>query len=172
MKKLLSIFIAVICILSSFSIFGCDGNIGGRCVICPSFEKTLSYKQVKGKNQVRVGYACEVCGVISSPQETVDVDYIVTTANELSVAQSRAETKGEESVILVKSGEYEIVKIIERTRGKTRVIFETGVNLFAIDVSSGAYNTIIENAHFYSAPGVNSVLGGVRFLEGNVRDEV
>ncbi len=171
MKKILSILIAVICILSSFSIIGCGGN-DGRCAQCSSFEETISYKQVKGKKQVNKGYACKICGIITSPIETINADYVVNSVNELSVAQAQAETKGVDSVILVTAGEYNVAKIIERTRGKTRIIFETGVDIFAIDVASGAYNTILENAHFYSKPGPKSVLGGVRFLDGNVRDEI
>ena len=165
MKKIFSILMACIICFSIFSLVACDKN---KCPDnCTSLSEQIVYKEEGGV--VSIGKQCLTCGKVLA-QETIEADYVVANANDVSTKQYEAEKLGKDCVIVLKEGEYSNVYCINRTKGRTHLIFETGVVLTTINVYADANRVTIENAHFYSEPGVGKG-GGISFGTSGVLDD-
>ena len=156
MKRIISLFLSLTCLLGLLLVSACDNS--SKCKNCSFGEQTV-YKEVDGV--VKVGKLCEVCGFIDA-ERTIEVDYVAQNSNEVSTFQTQAEKKGGSCSIVLKAGEYENVYLINRMKGSTYLVFETGVQVVNVNVYADADNVTLENAHFYSDPETGKG-GGVSF---------
>lgn len=164
MRKIISLVVMIICVLSSTLMFGCqqssDGAPSDKCAKCVKADTTKVVYKLDGEF-LNVGNPCEKCGYVIDPQQSIAVDYAVSKSNDVTVAQEDADRKQIDCTIVLKKGEYDTIYLNARYNGSTKFYAETGVDLRLIEVQGDIYDVTIENVHFYCEPGVRS--GGINF---------
>ena len=165
MKKILSLFLALVMSTAIFTLFACvggstSGGEGTKCVKCLDFDTEISYK-IDGM-VMKVGNACLKCGFIEQPIDEIALTHVATADESNAITKIQDQNPDDDLVIGVKKGHYQQIFVGSPNRS-VHVVCETGTQVVVAQCNGSSDGVTFENMYFYTDPVAGGKMSQVKF---------
>ncbi|MBE5754023.1 MAG: hypothetical protein E7340_01625 [Clostridiales bacterium] len=165
MRKILSLFLALVMSASVFTLIACNGSTTGggeeqKCVKCVNFGTEISYK-IDGLS-MKIGNACLKCGFIEQPIDEIELTDVATADESNVVTKIQDQNPDGDIVIGLKKGVYDKIFVGSSNRS-VHVVGETGAQVIIAQCNGSANGATFENLYFYTDPESGDTTSKVKF---------
>ena len=164
MKKIISLFLALVMSASVFTLIACDRTTGtgddGRCAECVDFDTEVSYK-IDGM-VMKIGNACLECGYIPYPIEEIELTHVASAEESNAITKIQDQNPNDDLVIGLKKGFYQQIFVGSPDR-KIHVVCESGTQVVIAQCNGSADGVTFENMYFYTDPIEGGKMSQVKF---------